>query len=456
MAPPAPGAARAAVAPSVVERTLSNGMRVIVAKSTDLPIMNAQLIIGGGAAADPTDRPGVASMTADLATAGAGGRTAPQIASTMEALGANIGGGADADITGLSLSTPIASADQAGAVFADVVRNPTFAAEEVERSRTRRANALRVNLRQPGPVASLVLNRLAFGEAAYGAPSSGTPASIGAITRDEIVAFHQRWWRPDNATMIITGGMEPEEAFAFAERTLGGWTRPSGAIPTLGDRAGAVPAPRLVVVDLPGAGQAAVSAAVRGPRRADDSFYPLSVVNSIMGQGQNGHLFQEIRAKRGLSYGAYSTLGARRDGGLLAASTQTKNESAAEVVGLVLHEFDRLRTEAVTDQAVTDREAFINGGFSRGLETTGGLGGTLANAVTYGLPLSVIETYPASISANTPDTVRAAAQAVSSEQAYVVVVGEASMFIDALREAHPDVVVIPAAELDLDSPTLGL
>lgn len=456
MAPPAPGAARAAVAPSVVERTLSNGMRVIVAKSTDLPIMNAQLIIGGGAAADPADRPGVASMTADLATAGAGGRTAPQIASTMEALGANIGGGADADITGLSLSTPIASADQAGAVFADVVRNPTFAAEEVERSRTRRANALRVNLRQPGPVASLVLNRLAFGEAAYGAPSSGTPASIGAITRDEIVAFHQRWWRPDNATMIITGGMEPEEAFAFAERTLGGWNRPSGAIPTLGDRAGAVPAPRVVVVDLPGAGQAAVSAAVRGPRRADDSFYPLSVVNSIMGQGQNGHLFQEIRAKRGLSYGAYSTLGARRDGGLLAASTQTKNESAAEVVGLVLHEFDRLRTEAVTDQAVTDREAFINGGFSRGLETTGGLGGTLANAVTYGLPLSVIETYPASISANTPDTVRAAAQAVSSEQAYVVVVGEASMFIDALREAHPDVVVIPAAELDLDSPTLGL
>ncbi|GAA0611757.1 pitrilysin family protein [Brevundimonas kwangchunensis] len=456
MAPPAPGAARAAVAPTVVERTLSNGMRVIVAKSTDLPIMNAQLIIGGGAAADPTDRPGVASMTADLATAGAGGRTAPQIASTMEALGANIGGGADADVTGLSLSTPIASADQAGAVFADVVRNPTFAAEEVERSRTRRANALRVNLRQPGPLASLVLNRLAFGEAAYGAPSSGTPASIGAITRDEIVGFHQRWWRPDNATMIITGGMEPEEAFAFAERTLGGWTKPSGAIPTLGDRAGAVPAPRIVVVDLPGAGQAAVSAAVRGPRRADDSFYPLSVVNSIMGQGQNGHLFQEIRAKRGLSYGAYSTLGARRDGGLLAASTQTKNESAAEVVGLVLHEFDRLRTEAVTDQAVTDREAFINGGFSRGLETTGGLGGTLASAVTYGLPLSVIETYPASISANTPDTVRAAAQAVSSEQAYVVVVGEASMFIDALRAAHPDVVVIPAAELDLDSPTLGL
>lgn len=455
-APPAPGAARAAVAPTVVERRLSNGLRVIVAKSTDLPIMNAQLIIGGGAAADPADRPGLASMTADLSTAGAGGRTAPEIASTLEALGANIGGGADADAVGLSLSAPIASADAAGAVFADVVLRPAFAEDEVERTRTRRANALRVNLRQPGPVAAMVLNRLAFGGAAYGAPASGTPDSISAITRQEIINFHGSWWRPDNATLIITGGMEPEEAFAFAERTLGEWMLPADGMPITQDRAGAVPAPRIVVVDLPGAGQAAVSAAVRAPRRADDSYYPLLVVNSIMGQGQNGHLFQEIRAKRGLSYGAYSTLGARLDGGLLSASTQTKNESAAEVVDLVLHEFDRLRTEAVSDQEVTDREAFINGGWSRSLETTSGLGGTLAGAVTYGLPLSEIETYAGRVSAATPEAVMAAAQAVSSEQAYVVVVGQASMFIDALRAAHPDVVVIPAAELDLDSPTLGL
>jgi zinc protease len=456
MAPPAPGAARAVVAPTVVERRLSNGLRVIVAKSTDLPIMNAQLLIGGGAAADPSDRPGLASMTADLSTAGAGDRTAPEIARTLEALGANIGGGADADAIGLSLSAPIASADAAGAVFADVVLKPTFAEEEVERTRTRRANGLRVNLRQPGPVAAMVLNRLAFGAAPYGAPASGTPDSIGAITRDQIVGFHGQWWRPDNATLIITGGMEPEAAFAFAVKTLGDWARPTAALQVVADRAGATPAPRVVVIDLPGAGQAAVSAAVRAPRRADDGYYPLLVVNSIMGQGQNGHLFQEIRAKRGLSYGAYSTLGARLDGGLLSATTQTKNESAAEVVGLMLHEFDRLRTEAATEQEVTDREAFINGNWSRSLETTGGLGGTLATAVTYGLPLSEIETYAGKVAATTPETVRAAAQGVSSEQAYVVVVGQASMFIDALRAAHPDVVVIPAAELDLDSPTLGL
>ncbi|MBX9459887.1 MAG: insulinase family protein [Brevundimonas sp.] len=209
-------------------------------------------------------------------------------------------------------------------------------------------------------------------------------------------------------------------------------------------------------VDMPGAGQAAVTAAVRAPRRADEAYYPLAVANAVMGSGQNGRLFQEVRAKRGLSYGAYSTLGARSEGGALVASTQTKNESAAEVVGLVLAEFDRLAAEPVADAEVTNRETFITGGFLRSLETTGGLGGQLAAAVIDGLPLSEIETYPGKIAATTPESLREAAGIVSAEDAIVVVVGQADLFIEALRTAHPDVVVIPAAELDLNSPTLGL
>ncbi|HYC67241.1 pitrilysin family protein [Brevundimonas sp.] len=456
MAPPALGEARAMAAPTVAERILPNGLRIIAAKSTDLPIMNAQIVLGGGAAADPADRPGLATMTAALATQGAGGRSAPEIARTLEALGANIGGGAGADATQMFVSAPIASADEVGAVLADVVQRPDFVEAEVARSRTQAVNGLRVNLSQPGPLSSLVLNRLLYGASPYGAPSSGTPESVAAITRDEIVGFHQRWWRPDNATVVVTGGMEPEAAFAWAERVLGGWSRPSTPKPTVAERAGAPTGPRVVVVDMPGAGQAAVTAAVRAPRRADDAYYPLSVANAVMGSGQNGRLFQEVRAKRGLSYGAYSNLSSRAEGGALIASTQTKNESAAEVVGLVLAEFDRLAAEPVADAEVTNRETFITGGFLRSLETTGGLGGQLAAAVIDGLPLSEIETYPQKIAATTPESLRQAAGIVSADDAIVVVVGQADMFIDALRAAHPDVVVIPAAELDLNSPTLGL
>ena len=457
MAPPAPGAARIAATPAVAERTLPNGLRVIVAKSTDLPIMNAQLIIGGGASGDPEGRIGLASATANLAREGAGGRTAPQIAASLESLGAFIGAGANPDVTTVSLSAPIASLDRAAPIFADVVLRPDFPAAELERQRARALNGLRVALRDPANLAAATLNRVVFAGAPYGAPNSGTAESLSAMSRDDVVAHHARWWRPDNAALVITGGMEPDAAFAFAESAFGGWTKPSVALPTIDDRAGQATAPRVVVVDMPGAGQAAVAVAVRGPDRSDADWYPASIANAVIGGGSGGHLFNEVRAKRGLSYGAYSSLVTRVDGSLFAAQTQTKNESAAEVVELVLLEIDRLTREPVTDQASTDRESFVLGGFSRSIETTGGLGGFIGDTVTLGLPLSELQTYPERLRAVDPAAVSAVAgRWLGRERAYVVVVGDAAQFIDPLRAAHPDLVVTKAEDVDLNAADLGI
>ncbi|MBU2116077.1 MAG: insulinase family protein, partial [Alphaproteobacteria bacterium] len=170
-----------------------------------------------------------------------------------------------------------------------------------------------------------------------------------------------------------------------------------------------------------------------------------------------GRLFNEVRAKRGLSYGAYSSLSARADGSVLTATTQTKNESATEVVGLVLAEIDRLGTEPLPDQTVSDRENFVLGGFSRSLETTGGLGGFIGSTVVLGLPLSEIETWPTRLRATDPAAVSAVAgRWLGRERAYVVVVGDASQFLDSMRAAHPDLVVIKAEEVDLNAADLGI
>ena len=453
---PAPGPERPKAAPVIAERTLANGLRVIVARSTDLPIMNAELVISGGSSADSAEKPGLASMVAGLATQGAGVRAAPEIASTLEALGARINSRAEADATMVSVSSPVASADAVGDVLKDVVTRPTFAPVELTRYQNQTANRLRVALRQPGALASQVLARVAYGSAPYGAPGTGTPASIQTLTRDEVVDFHARWWRPDNAALIITGAMTAEEGFTFAEQALGKWSKPTAALPVVSDRAGTAPARRMVVVDLPGSGQAAVTVAVRGPNRADDSWYPLTVANAVMGGGSTGRLFQEVRAKRGLSYGANSALSSRAETGLLTASTQTKNESAAEVLGLVLAEFDRLVAEPVEEGAVTDRERFLTGAFARSVETTDGLGGFLADTVQFGLPLSEAETYAAQIEATAPQSLRAAADAsIDSDQTYVVVVGDTRLFIDELRAAYPELELISAEDLDLGSADLG-
>src|SRR5690606_38417051 len=143
-------------------------------------------------------------------------------------------------------------------------------AEELQRTRTRAINGQRVAMRQPGPLAAAVLDRVAYGDAAYGVPGDGTVESLAGITREQIVDYHSRFWRPDNAALIITGAMSADEGFAFAEQALGDWTRPASAAPVIADRAGPVRPPRVVVVDMPGAGQAAVTAAVRAPLRASD------------------------------------------------------------------------------------------------------------------------------------------------------------------------------------------
>lgn len=456
MAPPPLGRARAIQAPAIAERTLPNGLRVIAAKSTDLPIMSAQLVINGGASADPADRPGLADFTTGLARRGAAGQTAPQIAAKLEALGAQVFGGAGVDATTVTASAPIASADAVGDLLADMIEQPDFAPAELERARAQTTNGLRVNMRDPAYVANAVLQRVAFGAAPYGAPVNGTQASIAAITREDVEAYHDRWWRPDNATLIVTGGMDAEAAFAFAEKAFGGWDRPSSALPTVSGRAGSGEAPRVVVVDLPGAGQAAVAAGVRAPLRTEADWYPLAVANSVIGGGQGGFLFQEIRAKRGLSYGANSGLGSRADHALLAAATQTKNESAAEVVDLVLTQFERLKTEAVSETRVGERETFVTGGYLRAMETTNGLGGVLAGAVQQGLPLSDVAAYPERIAATDSASLQQAVRDyLGADKAYVVVVGDASMFLDALRANHPNLQVIRAADLDLGSATLG-
>jgi zinc protease len=419
--------------------------------------MNAQLILGGGASGDPAGRMGLASGTANLAREGAGGRTAPQIAAALESLGASIGAGAGLDSTSVSLSAPIASLDRAGPIFADVVLRPDFPAAELERQRTRGINGLRVALRDPANLASAALNRMVYGAAPYGAPAGGTAESLAAMTREDVVAHHARWWRPDNAALVITGGMSPEAAFAFAEATFGDWARPAGPVPVVADRAGPATTPRVLVIDMPAAGQAAVAVALRGPDRSDPAWYPMAVANAVIGGGSGGHLFNEIRNKRGLSYGAYSGLGTRAGGTVLAATTQTKNESAVEVVGLVLAQVDRLTTETVTDQAVTDRESFVLGGFSRGIETTGGLGGFIADTVVLGLPLSEIETYPARLRATDPAAVGAVADRyLGRGRAHVVVVGDAAQFLDGMRAVYPDLVVIKAEDVDLNAADLGI
>lgn len=454
-APPGPSMDVPVVPPVLSEQTLANGMRVIAAKTSDVPLAALTLVVVGGAASDPSGKGGRASLMAQVMIKGTASRSAEKIAAGIESLGATLDAQAGADGFTLSTNAPTATLDGAAELLADVARNAAFPAAEFGRERQRALDGWSVAMKNPGTLAGLVAQRAMYGSAPYGVPASGTDASLKSLRRDDLVRAHEQLWHPANATLVITGGIDPAQAMGLAARIFGDWAAKGDAQTASAERAGEVQRPRTIVIDLPGAGQAAVSASVRALKRTDPDFYALATANAVLGAGSNGRLFQEIRVKRALSYGSYSTLPQRNDVAAITASAQTKNESAADVAKVILAELDRLKTEPLTDVAVGKRRTFLAGGFSRQIQTAGGLGGTIAGLVLQGMPAQESVEYTIKLGRVDASAASAAARKyIGAEQATLIIVGDASKFLEALKAVRGDIEVIPIGELDLDRAAL--
>ena len=453
VAPPQPGAAIAAKIPPATEKTLANGLRVIVAHRPGLPLVAADLRFSAGGALDPADRAGLATMTADLATRGTATRSATDIARQIESLGAALGASAGPDASSVSASTTADKAAQVFAVMADVAAQPAFKTEELERARQEALDGLLVSLRQPNSVGSYAMTRRLFAAGAYGKTPS--PKSIGALTSADATSFHAAYWRPDNAVLVIAGDITPDAGFKLAEDVFGAWAKPASALPSPVADAQPVGVKPPLVIDMPKIGQAAVLVGRVGPSRLAPDYFPAVVANNVLGGGYSSRLNAEIRIRRGLSYGAGSGLASRKQGAPIVASAQTRNDAVPQVLELMSAELRRLGAEPIPDSELASRKAVLIGGFGRSVETTGGLAGQLSSLAQFGLPLDNLQRYAADISAVTPEQVSAAARAhFDPATASVVVVGDAAVFGARLKAKYPRMERIGVDKLNLDSPTL--
>jgi zinc protease len=333
------------------------------------------------------------------------------------------------------------------------VQNPAFAKEELERARQETLDNLTVSLQRPPTVGSYAMTRRLFGDGPYGKTPS--PRSIEALQRDEAAAFHGKWWRPDNAILVITGDITPDAGFALAQDALGAWKKPVDALPATAAATAVAPAKQPLIVDIPKIGQAAVLMGHVGPSRTADDYFATLVVNDVLGGGYSSRLNQEIRIKRGLSYGASSRIGTRKQGGPIIAAAQTRNDAVPQVVQLMSSELGRIGAEAMPAAEMANRKAVLIGGFGRDVETTGGLAGQLSALAQFGLPLSKLQTWAADVEAITAEQAAAAAKAhFDPATASLVVVGDAKVFGAKLKQQFPDLQQIGIDKLNLDSATL--
>ncbi|MEP1421024.1 MAG: pitrilysin family protein [Erythrobacter sp.] len=453
--PPGPAKAPSVAPPEMVQSALSNGIPVIAAQTGNVPIATVSIVFPGGSKTDPQEHDGVAELAASLAASGYHEVDAQTIAARFESLGANFSGEADNDGTIFSLTAPTANLAEAGELVAHIVKGALYPDEEFLRERARRIETLRVTMTDPTGVSRRAARTALYGDAPYGSHPQGTPESLANINRSDLVYHRQHFFHPERMQIVISGGLTSDDALAAAEAMFGDWVTPNGVGLIVDDAGGEALAPRTIVVDMPGSGQAAIFVALRAPARGAENFDALQIANAVLGGGSSGRLFEEIRTKRSLSYGAYSRIEGHKDGSLLTARAQTRNETADEVAAIMLTEISRLNEEDLGQELLDRRRTYLDGSYGRVMETSAGFNSIVSGLLLHGLPASDASRLADRLAKVDSAAANAAARSVlNADQATLVVVGEAAKFLDDLRKIRDNIEVIGLDDLDLSNPSL--
>ena len=431
-------------------KTLPNGLTVVVVRQTEQPVISVRMLIRAGSAQDPAGKPGMASMVAALLDQGTTTRSASDIADAIDFMGGGLGLGAGTDLSYANTILLQSNFDEGMQLLADVIRRPAFAAEEVERQREQVLSGLKVSYQDPDYVAAAVEERLIFGFHPYGQPGNGTPESVQAITRDDLIAFHKRWYHPNNTLIAVVGDVSVEKALATVEKTFGDW--PRGAIPFVAPSDPPEPTKRVVVVDKPGSVQTEIRVGQIAIRRDHDDYMPLNIAVKILG-GEGGNRLQGVlRSDRGLTYGASADMDAFQRSGSIIADTDTRTETTVEALKLTVGEFIRLQQEAVSERELGAAQAFLAGNFALTIETPDAIALKVLNAIFYGLELKDLPAYPDQVYRVTPEDIQRVSRAyLRPSRLSIVLVGDSTRFLPELRKAGFDPEVVKIDDLDLSA-----
>jgi zinc protease len=422
--PPVLGAVRPLTVPRVEERTLENGLRILVVEHHELPVVDAQLIVRTGGEADPARHTGLAGIMAQMLSEGTTTRSALQIADQEAFLGISVDAGSGWDASFVTLHAPTRVLDSAMALFADVALRPTFPQRELERIRKERLTDLLQLRDRPSAIASRAFSTLLFGqEHPYGRPLSGTEASVRNITRSDLRTFFDRYYRPNNATLVVVGDVTPDDVVRRATALFGGWKRAN--VPTTTVAAATPPARTTVyLIDKPGAPQSSMRLGTVGVARSTEDFFPLMVMNTVLGGAFTSRLNQNLREKHGYTYGAGSSFGMRRAPGPFLAQAEVVAAKTDSALIEFMRELKGVRENLPVDE-VEKAKQYLQLGLPNEFETTSDIAGKLATLAIYDLPLDYYQSYAQRLSqVSAADVQRVAQRYVTPENLAIVIVGD--------------------------------
>src|SRR2546426_1616920 len=449
--PPSPLAARDIKFPPYELQTLPNGLQVVAVLHHEQPVVNMRLLIRAGASFDPKNKLGLAHMAASLLDQGTKTRSASELNDEIDFIGGAMGAGAGTDLTFVNMIVMKDSFEKGMRMLSEMARQPGFAQAEIDRQKQQTLSGLQVSLQDPEYVANSVFDRLVYGFHPYGLPETGTPETVSSITRDDLVAFHQKYFAPNNAILAIVGDVTADEAFTTAKKVFTDWDKRELQTQKFIDPPD--PTRRVIVVNKPDAVQTEVRVGHIGIPRKHPDYMAVNLAIRILGGEGSNRLHQVLRTERSLTYGAQANMDTLKETGDFEAETNTRSEATGEVLRLIVDEFWRLQRERVGERELDGAKAYLMGSFPLTIETPEAIAMQVVNALFYGLPLDELQSFRERVNAVTVDDIQRVAKALlKPDRLSVVLVGNAKAFASQLGPVgFNSFETVELGELDLTS-----
>ncbi|MBI4684087.1 MAG: insulinase family protein [Nitrospirae bacterium] len=399
----------------VQKRVLNNGLTVLHSEKHNIPIIMVTMIVKASPLNEPQEKAGLSNLVAELLDEGTKTKKSSDISEEIEFIGASIGASAGSDYTTITLSVLKKDVQKGFELFSDIIQNPAFLQEELERKRELIKGSLKHREEEPSFLAGRAFHKEVFGEHPYGRLVEGTPETISSITREDLVEFHSRYFIPNNAILSVVGDLTGAELDLLIKRYMGDWKSTGMTEKQINPMPGEKT--RKVVKIDKDVTQATIIIGHMGISRDNPDYYAVSVMNYILGGGGfSSRLMQKIRDDMGLAYDVHSFFTPNKEKGVFQAGVQTKNESANTVIEEILKQIERIRKEEVSDEEISSAKSYLTGSFPRRLDTNRKIADFLASVEFYNLGLDYAEKYPLYINSVTKaDVLRVARKYLDPE-----------------------------------------
>jgi len=432
---PEPGSPPALKLPVIQKRQLSNGLPVWLVELHEVPVVQVNLVVLSGSGDDPAGKFGVANLTAAMLLEGAGSRSALELADAVDFLGADLVANSGSDVSAVRLHVPVARLADALPIMSDVALKPTFPAEELQRQRADRLTNVIQARDDPETIGQLAFARVLYGTThRYGTAQLGAAQTIQSFTVDDVRAFYTSVYRPDNAAFLVVGDVTAERILPLLETNFGSW-RPQGTAP----RHAVLPSPaaptarHVYIIDKPGAAQSQIRiGAVAVPRSTPD-FFPIQVMNTVLGGSFSSRLNLNLREKNGYTYGATSLFDMRSAAGPFIAAAGVQTDKTADALKEFFNELTAITRPIPADELARAKH-YVSLRFPSGFETTGDISTRLEQALVYHLPDDYFSTYVQKIEAVTmADAQRVATKYIQPARLQVVIAGDRAAIEPGIR-----------------------